>query len=115
MKTPSFDVLLITVVSKKGINVSGVTFDSELLWTSHILKPINKANKTLTAIKTLRKFFNTTELLLLLTSNYNSEIWHLASLTNPRVSSSANALKVTLHYPNSSITFFNLRKKMCYF
>jgi hypothetical protein len=45
---------------------------------------------------------------------YNSEIWHLPSLTNDLKHSlfiaSASALRVCLHYPNNSISYEDLQK-----
>jgi hypothetical protein len=55
---------------RKEISVLGVVFDSRLCWDNHVEKHINKANKALNAIKLLVQFFNTKELLQLLTSNY---------------------------------------------
>ena len=76
----------VTIKSQNSMNVLGVEFDSKLNWTPHVNKTIIKANKTLYAIKLIRKYFTSKELLGLLTSNfysvlfYNSEIWHLPTL-----------------------------------
>ena len=87
------------------MNVLGVEFDSKLNWNPHINKAILKSNKSLYAIKLIRKYFNSKEILNLLTSNYysilyyNSEIWHLPSLSPETkqmlLSASANALKIS--------------------
>ena len=74
------------ILSKKVINVLGVMFDSKLQWSEHISKTILKANRAINAIKLVRRFFNTKEIIQLLTSNYysilyyNSEVWHMNSL-----------------------------------
>ena len=107
-----------SIISKKSINILGVIFDSNLKWSEHINSAIYKANKSLNAIKLIMKYFNTNELIQLLTSNYysilyyNSEIWHTHSLSNNLKHSlfvaSANALRVCLHYPNREISYFQL-------
>jgi predicted secreted protein len=74
------------IKSSESINVLGVTFDSKLGRSTHINKAVGKANKALNAFKLKRKFFNTTELMSLITSNfytilyYNSEVWHIHNL-----------------------------------
>ena len=84
----------------------GVKFDSKLSWNDQISQTINKAKKTLHAINLIKKYFNTTELKQLLTSNYysilyyNSEIWHLPTqgpqLKQKLLSASANAIKLCI-------------------
>ena len=76
----------VTIKSCKSLNVLGVVFDQKLQWSEQISNCIAKSNKALTAIRLIKKFFNTGELLQLVTSNfysilyYNSEIWHLNNL-----------------------------------
>ena len=76
----------VNVKSKDHINVLGIIFDSKLTWAKHIAIQTNKANSALHAIKLIRRYFNQSELLSLLTSNfysilfYNSEVWHIPSL-----------------------------------
>jgi endonuclease/exonuclease/phosphatase family metal-dependent hydrolase len=106
------------IESKSVINVLGVQFDSKLQWSQHVATSIIKSNKALNAIKIIRKHFNTKELLQILTSNfysilyYNSEVWLLnnlnVSLKQSLLSTSANALKMALHYPKHNISFNNL-------
>ena len=106
--------------TKNEINVLGVLFDSKLKWSNHVSKVITKANKALNAIKLIRRYFNSTELLQLLTSNffsvlyYNLEVWHLSSLKccikNDLLSASANAIRVALHYPDPYIGFQDLHR-----
>ncbi len=110
----------VNIVTKQQINVLGVIFDSKLNWSSHVESCIKKANKALNAIKIIRKFFRTNELINIVTSNfysilfYNSEIWHLPTLDrNLRHSlftASANALKICHHYPNELISYYNYHK-----
>ena len=74
--------------SKNTMNVLGVIFDSKLQWSAQVSNSIMKANRSLSAIKLIKKYFTKDELSTLLTSNfysilfYNSEIWHIPSL-NP--------------------------------
>ena len=79
---------------------------------------VSKSNKSLVAIKMIRKFFNTNELLAFVTSNYysvlfyNSEIWHLPSLKSnlkqKLLSCSAKAIGVCVKYCTREISFINL-------
>ena len=110
----------VQIISKSTINVLGVLFDSKLQWSSHVDKAVLKANKALNAIKILRKYFNTNELIMLITSNfysilyYNSEVWHMPNLNQQSKHllfvSSANALKVCLHYPSYLYSYHELHK-----
>ena len=76
------------IISQSTINVLGVIFDSKLQWALQILHCVSKSLNALNAIKLIKKFFNRTELLQLVTSNfysilyYNSGIWHLPNLKN---------------------------------
>ena len=106
--------------TSKQINVLGVIFDSKLQWNEQVSNCLKKANKSLCALKLIRRYFNTNELLQILTSNvysilyYNSEVWYLPSLKKclkqKLFSFSANALKMALHYPKQLISFINLHK-----
>jgi hypothetical protein len=58
------------VLSKSEINALRVIFNSKLQWSNHVLKAIVKANTALNVIKIIRKVFNSTELLQLLTNYY---------------------------------------------
>ena len=58
------------LTSKSSMNVLGIQFDSKLSWNDHVNKTINKAKKAYHAIKLIQKYFTTTELKGLLTSNY---------------------------------------------
>ena len=100
----------IMIKSCNKMNVLGVTFDSKLNWSAHISNQINKANKALHAIKLIKKYFTTNEILTLITSNYfsvlyyNSEVWHLPTLKpelkQHLLSASANALKLAQLHPD---------------
>ena len=106
------------ISSCKFINVLGVIFDQKLQWSNHIAFCISKSSKSLTAIRMIKKFFNTQELLQLVTSNfysilyYNSEIWHLSSLKSnlkqKLLSASAKAIKVCVKYCTRDVSFNNL-------
>ena len=110
--------------SKETLNVLGVIFDSKLNWAKHAANQINKANRALHAIKMIRKYFSSDEILQLLTSNfysilyYNSEVWHILNLKPPLkqllLSASANALRLsqrTLDIYESCIDVHKSRKR----
>ena len=98
------------IISKKVINILGVSFDSKLQWCSHIAATSNKALKALNAIRIIKKIFNKKEILELVTANvlsilyYNSEIWHIPSLKTDLkqklISISAKAIKTSMYYPD---------------
>ena len=110
----------VSILTKKTINILGVIFDQKLQWSEHIAHCILKSNVALSAIRLIRRFFTTKELLQLVTSNfysilyYNSEIWHLHTLkTNLKqniLSSSARAIKVCLKFDSNDISFLNLHE-----
>ena len=103
------------ITSKQTINVLGVIFDTKLQWSPQVANSIKKANSALNAIRLIKKFFNFTELLQLLTSNfystlyYNAEIWLLpslkAQLKQSLLSTSAKALKLCMFYPDPMTSF----------
>ena len=76
------------LLSKESMNVLGVAFDCKLNWQIQVQKTITKLKSSLHAIQLISKHFTKKEILQLITSNYfsvlyyNSEIWHLPSLTN---------------------------------
>ena len=107
------------LINCKGeINVLGITFDSKLQWCSQVSRAIKGANKSLQAVKLIRKYFTTTEIVQLLTSNfystlyYGSEIWHIPTLNyqckRMLLSASANALKLCSLYYDPSISYVDL-------
>ena len=110
----------VIIKSSTKINVLGVIFDQKLQWGDHICHCISKSSKALTAIRLIARYFDSRELLQLITSNfysilyYNSEIWHLASLkTNLKqklLSSSAKAIKVCAKYDTRDISFVRLHE-----
>ena len=103
------------MISKKTINVLGVLFDSKLCWSYHVTKTLSKTNKALCAIKLIRKFFTTKELIQIATATifsilyYNSEIWYIPSLKGvikqKILSSSANVLKACMKFNSRMISF----------
>ena len=110
----------VSVKSKTSMNVLGVYFDSKLTWSKHIANTIHKANLALHAIRLIKKYFNSTEIRQLLTSNfysvlyYNSEIWHIPTL-KPKLkqtilSASANALKISQRIIDPMESFINVHK-----
>ena len=62
------------IISKKVINILGVTFDSKLQWCNHIAATSNKALKALNAIRIIKKN-SQKELLHLNTSNVLSILY----------------------------------------
>lgn len=108
------------IKSKSFMNVLGITFDSKLQWSNQVSNCVQKANKALCAIRLIRRYFNKSEILQLLTSNFysilyfNSEVWHIPSLNHvlkqKLLSTSANALKMALNYPQELISFQNLHR-----
>ena len=103
------------IQSKAQINVLGVIFDQKLQWQEQVASCALKSNRALNAIRLIRKFFTTKELLQLVTSNfftilyYNSEIWHLPTLKQNLkkkiMSLSANALKLCMKYDTRMVSF----------
>jgi hypothetical protein len=79
---------------------------------------VNKSNPALNALKIIRKYFNTKELLQLVTSNfysvlcYSNEVWQLNNLKQRDKSllltSSSNALKMATHCCVPYISFQQL-------
>ncbi len=55
-----------TILSKSEINVLGLTFDSELNWRPQVSSAIKGANHSLQAIKMIRKYFKTSDIIQLL-------------------------------------------------
>ena len=104
--TRPVDVILngITLKSTPTIKVLGVIFHSQLKWTQQVTNSIQKAKSALNAIKFIKGYFILTEIKTLLTANffsilyYNSDIWHLPSLSpqlkQSLLSASANTLKL---------------------
>ena len=102
----------------KKIKSLKLIFDQKLQWTNHVAQCVSKSSKALCAIRLISKFFNTKELLQLITSNYysilyyNSEIWHLPSLKRNLkqilLSSSAKAIKICAKSDTSDISFVNI-------
>ena len=104
-----------------SINVLGVLFDSKLTWSDHVATTLLKTNKALCAIKLIRKFFTTKELVQIATATvysilyYNSKIWHLQSLKQSLkqriLSSSASVLKACMKYNSRMISFERIHSK----
>ena len=110
----------ITIKSKPSINILGVQFDSRMNWEQHVSNSINKAKRTLHAIRLIKRYFNKNELKQLLTSNfysvlyYNAEIWMIpslhANLKKHLLSCSAQALKILGNNSDLRISFEQLHR-----
>jgi hypothetical protein len=108
------------ITTKKSLNVLGVIFDSKLQMSDHVANALLKSSHSLNALKIIRKYFTTKELIALVTSNYfsillyYSEIWHSSNLKmnlqQNLLSASANALKMCLHYPKVNVSHLKLHK-----
>ena len=108
------------ITSTKSINILGVIFDQKLQWSDHIALCISKSSKALNAIRLIRRFFTTKELLQIVTSNvysilyYNAEIWHLQTLNNALkqklLSFSAKAIKTCAKYCTNDTSFRKLHE-----
>jgi hypothetical protein len=102
------------------MNVLGLTFNSKLNWGPQVSCAIKGANNSLQPIKMIRKYFKTSEIIQLLTSNfysklyYGSEIWNLPTLNSNckklLLSASADALKLCNAFYNPSILYVDLHK-----
>jgi hypothetical protein len=111
-----------TITSKKTINVLGVIFDVRLKWNEQVAKAIEKSKRSLNALKLLRKYFSTKELIKLVTSNYfsillyNLELWYSPDLNEALKHSLfvafAKELRLCNHYSDPSLSFVNLHKIM---
>ena len=118
--TTPIEIILNGVIirSSKTINVLGVIFDQKLQWTEQIAHCTANSSKALTAIKMIKKIFNTKELLQLITANfysilyYNAEIWLLQSLKSnlkqKLLSSSAKAIQVCIKFCTRDVSFVDL-------
>ena len=108
------------IISRDEINVLGLTFDSKLSWSPHISRAIKGANYSLQAIRLIKKYFITSEIVQLLTSHfysklyYGSEIWHLPTLNHNckklLISASANALKLCNATYDPTISYIDLHR-----
>ena len=103
------------VISKHSINVLGVQFDSKLNWVEHISLALLKTNKSLNAIRLIKRFFTCGELLQIVTSNvfsimyYNAEIWHVPCLNvnvkQKLLSMSAKIIRVCMRNVDYNVSF----------
>jgi hypothetical protein len=104
-----------TVHSQKSMNVLGVTFDSKLNWNDQVSNAISKSNKTLYAIRLIKRYFAQDEIKTHLNSfyypvlYYNAEIWLTPYLqAGPKhqlLAASANAIRSCLNNPTPFISY----------
>ena len=100
------------------MNVLGVAFDSKLNWQIQTQSAITKAKTSLNAIKLISKHFKKHEIRQILTSiyysvlYYNSEIWHLPTLSHISkqmlFSASATPLKICTPSYDQSMSYNSL-------
>ena len=104
--------------SKNHINVLGIIFDSKLNWHLQVNNAITKSKKALHAISLIKKYFTSSELLSIITSNYlsilyyNADVWLLSTLS-PQIkqkllSASAAPLKLCTRLYDPSMSFETL-------
>ena len=108
------------IQTKNFMNVLGVTFDCKLNWSVHVTNCIQKAKRSLFALRVLKPFFNKAKMRILLESNfysvlyYNSSIWLTPDLSaackQDFLSVSALALRSCLGNYQCDISFLNLHK-----
>ena len=108
----------VLINAKNEINVLGMTFDSKLSWDHQVSRAIKGANSSLQAVRLIKRFFTTPEVVQILTSNfysklyYGSEIWHLPTLSKNSkhliLSASANALKLCNQFYSPNISYIDL-------
>ena len=101
--------------------VLGVTFDCRLSWSIHITNCINKAKKSLYALRLLKPLFTPSQMRVLLDSNfysalyYNSQIWLTPDLSSSckydLLAVSSLALRSCLNFPHYDVSFINLHKQ----
>ena len=100
------------------MNVLGLKFDTKLQWSNQVASTVMKATRALNAIKLINIYFNTKELLQILTSNfysvlyYNCEVWMSTNLRLEDkkflMTASSASLKLALHYPKHNLSYHNL-------
>ena len=108
----------IMLTSKNHINVLGITFDTKLQWHLQVAQTISKSKKALHAIFLIRKYFTSSELLSIITSNYlsilyyNADVWLLPTLSpllrQKLLSASAAPLKLCTRIYDRSMSFETL-------
>ena len=108
----------IMLTSKNHINVLGITFDTKLQWHLQVAQTISKSKKALHAISLIRKYFTSSELLSIITSNYlsilyyNADVWLLPTLSpllrQKLLSASAAPLKLCTRIYDRSMSFETL-------
>ena len=106
------------LTSKNHINVLGITFDTKLQWHLQVAQTISKSKKALHAISLIRKYFTSSELLSIITSNYlsilyyNADVWLLPTLSpllrQKLLSASAAPLKLCTRIYDRSMSFETL-------
>jgi hypothetical protein len=109
------------IISKKSMNVLVVTFDSKLNWSDHVSRIIARSNKSLCALRMIKRYLPPPVMKTLLVSNYysilyyNAEIWLSKNLSvnckQLLLSASANAIRSCSLKTNQYISFEKIHEK----
>ena len=109
------------ITSKKSMNVLGVTFDSKLNWSDQVSDTIKKSNKSLCALRLIKRYLSLPVMKTLLITNYysilyyNAEIWLSKNLSSNckqlLLSASANAIRSCALKDCSLISFEKIHEK----
>jgi hypothetical protein len=110
------------IISKKSMNVLGITFDCKLNWSDHVSNAIKKSNKSLCALRMIKRYLPCTVMKTLLVTNYysilyyNAEIWLSRNLPcNSKqllLSASANAIRSCALQFSPFISFEKIHEKV---
>ena len=72
-----------SMTSKPFMNILGITFDTKLQWAPQVNQSLKKSAPALNAIRLIKRFFNTTELVQLVTSNFYSILFYRSGTCFP--------------------------------
>ena len=97
------------------MNVLGIIFNASLQWGPQVTTTLKKANKALNAIRLIKNYFTSEQLITLITSNfysilfYNSEVWHLPTFKT--IDEEPKALKLCAKSTNTwMLSYKNLHE-----
>ncbi len=64
------------IMPQKTIKVLGVTFDSDLKWTTQVEKTVKRTSRMLHGLKCIRKFLNAEQAKSVMTAYYFSSLYY---------------------------------------